>query len=377
MAILRIILSAGANGLGVFPSVAGPMFLAALVGAVLGVAATRRGARRTGKLVVVISVLTAIGAGAVIARHALVASAQGAPVNVISTLVPRLASTGAGPDETHIFTHVDGQELKLDIYKPRSTSSVLAPVAIHIHGGGWRAGGRADQAANLRWLADRGYLGISLDYVLSTPERATWNTAAPQVACGLSWIAAHAAKFGGDPGRLFMFGESAGGALALTTAYASAAGVAVSSCGGSVPAVRAVAAQVPALDPVALHQNADAVAGGRSRHMVNQYLGGTPVDHPDRARAVSSITYITPNAPPTLIFLADDDHLVPIEGALRFIDRATQTGVSMRIVRFPWADHSVGVPYYSVVNQAWLRMMRAHFCRYGGDAGATGCTGPG
>lgn len=353
-------------GTKIFTAAAGPFVVVALVGAMLALAAARRGARRTGAGLVIVGVLTAAAAGAVIGNHVRIAEANGVSIGILATVVPLTAGAGVTPNETHRYTQVDGQDLLLDIYRPKGSPGVPAPVAIYIHGGGWIAGDRAAKAANLRWLADHGYLGVSLDYVLATEEKATWRTATSQVACGLSWVALNASKYGGDPERLFVFGESAGGALALTTAYAAATGVATSSCGGLVPAVRAVAVQVPALDPVTLYQNPDPGAGGRARQMVTRYLGGTPMDHPDRARAVASATYITPKAPPTLMILSDNDRLVPIEGALQFIDRAMQAGVSLRVVRFPWADHGVAALYYSVVNQASLQMMRQYFCRHGG-----------
>jgi acetyl esterase len=359
---------AGSIGMWLFPPAAGLFLVNGLVGAMLALLATRRGPRRTGVVLTILGVLSSLAAGFVMSRHAQVAKANGVSLNLLATAVPRGAGSGA-PDETTAYMQADGQDLNVDIYRVKSSSGALAPIAIHIHGGGWNAGGRRDKAANLRWFADRGYLGVSLDYELSTPEKATWQTAASQLACGLSWIATHAASYGGDADRLFVFGESAGGALALTTAYAAAAGVAASSCGGQVPRVRAVAAQVPAVDPIGFYQNADPLQGRRSRQMMEQYLGGTPMAHPDRAQAVSPAGFITAQAPPTLIVLSNDDHLVPIEGALRLIERTKQAGVATRVVRFPWADHGAGVLFYSIVNQTWLQVMQQHFCRHGGGCG--------
>jgi acetyl esterase/lipase len=356
----------GTAAMTVFPLAAGSFLLIALGGVAVSLAVVRRGARRIGGVFAIVGLATAIAAVAVSARHASVAKANGVSLNLFATVVPRLINIAGAPDETLSYTQTGGQDLKLDIYRPKGSPGVLAPVLIHIHGGGWIAGDRRARAANLAWFADRGFLGVSLDYALATPENATWQTAAAQVGCGLSWVAVHATEFGGDPGRLFVFGESAGGALALTTSYAAATGSATSSCGGKVPTVRAVAAQVPALDPITFYKNPDSLQGPRAREMVRQYLGGTPQEHPDRARAVSSVSYVTAEAPPTLLFLSDNDHLVPIEGSLQFIDRVRQTSVPLRIVRFPFADHGVANLYYSIANQTWLQTMRQHFCRYGG-----------
>jgi acetyl esterase/lipase/peptidoglycan/LPS O-acetylase OafA/YrhL len=357
----------GSIGLWVFTALAGPLMLVALTGAVFALAAARRGARRAGVAIAIAGALTAMAGGVVVASQAGLAEKSGVRVNLLTTVVPRsFGGVSAVPDDTAVYTTAEGHDLRIDIYRPTSGGDTLAPVAIHIHGGGWTEGSRTVKAANLRWLAAHGYLAVSMDYVLATPSHPTWNTAGPQVTCALSWIAANATTYGGDPDRLFAFGESAGGTLALTTAYAAADDAAASSCGSKVPKIRAVAALAPPVDLDAFYQNADPLSGPRARLMVGWYLGGTPTAHPDRTRAVSPSTYITPAAPPTLIVLAEDDRLVPIAGALQFIDRVTQAGVPVRVLRFPLADHGASALFFSVVNQTWLQVLQQHFCGSGG-----------
>jgi len=359
----------GTAGSALLPLLAPQIVIVAIVGGALALAARRLGARRTGTMLAVAAAVAAASAAIVIGRHMRVASSNGARVNLLAALVPGGLGSAA-PDATVAYTRADGQELLLDIYRPNNAGTP-APIVFYIHGGGWILGDRTMQAANLRWFADRGYLAVSAEYVLATGTRATWETASSQVACALGWIALNAATYAADPKRVFAFGESAGGALALTISYAAAGGTATSSCGGTVPAVRAVAAEYPALDPVTFYENPDPLLRGIARQMVGQYLGGSPGEYPARAHAVASASYIIPQAPPTLIFIPDQDHLVPIAGALRFIDEATRAGVSVRTVRFPWADHAVNLQYHGVTNQAMVRIMEQHFCQHGGlcDAG--------
>jgi acetyl esterase/lipase len=359
----------GTAGSLLLPLFAPQIAAVAVVGGALSLVARRLGARRTGTLLAVLAVLAVASAGTVIGRHVYIASSNGARVNLLATVVPRGLGTGAA-DETVTFTRVDGQDLELDIYRPNNAPKTPVPIVFYIHGGGWILGDRRMQAANLRWFADRGYLAVSAEYVLATPTRPTWNTASSQVACALAWIAANAATFAADPERVFAFGESAGGALALTASYAAAGGTTMASCGGRVPTVRAVAAQYPAVDPVTFYDNPDPLLRGVARRMVGEYLGGSPSEHPARAHSVSSASYITPQAPPTIIFIPDNDHLVPIAGALAFIDEATRAGVPVRTVRFPWADHAVNLQYYGVTNQAMVQLMLQHFCQHGGPCGS-------
>ena len=356
----------GTAGTFVFPMFAGQLAVVSVAGGALGFLARRLGARRAGAVCAVLGLGGAMVAAAVIFRHARVAAANGASVNLLTTVVPRGLGGGGAPDATVTYTQVDGRDLEIDIYRPTGQGAARAPVVMYTHGGGWILGERNMRAASLRWFADRGFVAVSAQYVLATPGRPTWNTASAQIACALAWAARHAAEYGGDPDRIFAFGDSAGGALTLTTTYSAAAGVAESSCGGTMPKVRAVAAEYPAVDPVTFYENTNPLFASMARRMVGGYLGGSPREYPQRARSVSSVTYVTPAAPPTLIFLVENDHLVPIAGALEFIERAERAGVNVRTVRFPWADHAVNLQYYNVANQAMLQIMLQHFCRHGG-----------
>lgn len=359
----------GTAGTYVFTRFAGPAIPLMLIAVVVAIAATRAGSRRLAPVLALLGCLTLLGAWTVVARHLEVAHAHGIDVSAAAAMIPRGIGTGAQADETAAYTTTAGKQLLIDIFRSSARREGLAPVAMYIHGGGWILGTRSGQAANLRWLADRGFVAMSPDYSLATPEQATWNTAGSDVGCAVAWAVANAARYGGDPQRLFLYGESAGGALALNVAYATAARNAAYSCGAQAATVRAVAAQVPAVDPAIFYDNPDPIFGRLARRMVSRYLGGRPAEYPERARAVSSMTHVTPHAPPTLIVLSDGDHLVPVEGALRFVERARESNVALTVVRFPLADHGSALQYYSVFNQAWLRLLVQHFCRHGGACG--------
>src|SRR5215213_2506185 len=282
----------GTAGSAMLPLFAPQIVAMSLVGVGLAVAARRfgpstllPGTRRIGTALAIIGALGAAAAAIVVGGHLRAASNNGARVSLLAALVPGGLGS-ASPDATVSFTRVDGQDLELDIYRPKSAPGTLAPILFYIHGGGWILGDRKMQAANLRWFADRGYLAVSAEYVLANETRATWDTAGAQVACALGWIAAHAATYAADPERVFTFGESAGGALALTVGYAATAGKPMSSCGGTMPRVRAVSAEYPAVDPVTFYDNPNPLLGGMARQMVGQYLGGSPSEHPARAHAV-------------------------------------------------------------------------------------------
>jgi acetyl esterase len=138
----------------------------------------------------------------------------------------------------------------------------------------------------------------------------------------MSWVAANGAIFGGDAAQLSMFGDSAGGNLAINAAFMANHETLKSDCGGSIPRVRSVIATYPAVDPAGFYDDKDPLMGGAARMMAGDYTGGSPHQFPERYAAISSTATLSPDAPPTLIFVGDSDHLVPPKLTYQFVDRA-------------------------------------------------------
>ncbi len=100
------------------------------------------------------------------------------------------------------------------------TGIVNPPVILYFHGGGWVIANADVYDAGARGLAKQaGAIVVSVDY-RQAPEHkfpAAWDDA----LASYKWVIANAASLGGDPTRLALAGESAGGNLALATAVAA------------------------------------------------------------------------------------------------------------------------------------------------------------
>lgn len=323
-----------------------------------------------------------VAAGAVALFNAAALVAIGFPVaSVVSTTVHAGGSIDPvravglphrarrGPDLRPVFTTTpEGAPLHLSVWRPfpGTTSSDgsgpaalagtagRAPVLVWVHGGGWVTGSDLGQAAALTRWADRGWLVVSVEYGLDAPGRPTWDRAGPQVACALGRIATDAASLGGDPGRMVLGGDSAGGQLAVSVAYHAASGTQASSCGSAVPVPHAVAVEYPAVDLVDGYQH-----GARSpvpqfdaRWLAATYTGGSPAEVPERYRAISGAAALTPQAPPTLVLAAGRDSLVPLPGLQRFVAAARGAGVDTTLVTVPFADHAFDAIEGSLGSQA-------------------------
>jgi arylformamidase len=112
---------------------------------------------------------------------------------------------------------VDPNLLSLDIYG--SKASVRHPVIVMIHGGGWRGGDKASPGVadtKAACFVPLGYTFVSINYRLSPAVRHPVHV--QDVAKALAFVHNNITRYGGDPGRIFVMGHSAGAHLAALVA---------------------------------------------------------------------------------------------------------------------------------------------------------------
>ena len=108
-----------------------------------------------------------------------------------------------------------GGKLALRIYRPDDMPD--RPVTVFFHGGGFVICSLDTHDGMCRQICHRsGTVVVSVDYRMA-PEH-TFPAAPDDCLAALRWAAANAASFGGDPARIAVAGDSAGGNLAAVTA---------------------------------------------------------------------------------------------------------------------------------------------------------------
>ena len=110
----------------------------------------------------------------------------------------------------------DGVDLTVRIYWP-TISAEPRPVVVFFHGGGWVIGSIDSHEATVRSLAEQtGAIFVSVEYRLAPESR--FPAAPEDCYAATAWVAANAASIGGDPTRIAVAGDSAGGNLAAVVA---------------------------------------------------------------------------------------------------------------------------------------------------------------
>jgi para-nitrobenzyl esterase len=124
--------------------------------------------------------------------------------------------------------------LTVNVWRPADTGAGPRPVLVWVHGGGFTTGASGLPSYDCaRLCAEQGVVVVSFNYrlgalgflVLDDPSVST-NCGLTDQVLALRWLADNAAAFGGDPGNVTVFGESAGaGSILHLLASPDAAGL--------------------------------------------------------------------------------------------------------------------------------------------------------
>ncbi len=217
------------------------------------------------------------------------------------------------------FAEVEGQALKLDIYRPADEG--VYPLILHVHGGGWSVGGRAGNAAGFASYVAQGFVVADIDYRLAPAS--PYPAACDDVRTAARWLLAHGGEYGADASRMGGLGYSAGAHLVemLITEANTPLRCAV-GWGGPTDMTR---------EPVTHPYRGYAWA----------FMSACPTEEPALYAEVSPVTRLTAWTPPILHIHGDADGVVPVHHAHLLAEAAVRVGAPVEIIIQAGGGHCV------------------------------------
>jgi len=217
------------------------------------------------------------------------------------------------------LAYAPGPRHGVDVYRPRAPGP--HPVVVFFYGGSWDSGSRRDYRFIGQTLAAQGVLTFIPDYRLYPEVR--YPAFLEDNALAVRWAEDHAADYGGDPGKLFLMGHSAGAynavMLSVDRRWLAAVGM------DPRRDLRGTIGLAGPYDFLPLHSEELKIIFG-----------------PEKSRPdTQPINHVDGHAPPLLLMDDSKDKVVDPGNATRMAARVRAAGGEAQAVIFPGLSHAL------------------------------------
>ena len=211
------------------------------------------------------------------------------------------------PDAVIPYKTTEQGELNLYVFYPdHQKPEQPTPAIVFFFGGGWVSGSPSQFYPQCAYLASRGMVAIAADYRTKQKHGTSPQECVKDGKSALRWIRAHAAELGIAPDKLAAGGGSAGGHVAAATALLDSY-----NDDNDDLSVSCVPDALVLFNPVF-----DNGPGGYGYDRVQTYW-----------ETFSPMNNIDADAPPTIVFLGTEDHLIPVATAEKYQQHMQEAGV--------------------------------------------------
>jgi acetyl esterase/lipase len=263
----------------------------------------------------------------------------------------RLAGTLGPPPTFANLDYTGRRDLKqtLDLYVPTGLTNP-APLAIFIHGGGWRFGNKGFAMSFCDTLFANGYVVADINYRLSGDS--LFPAQVFDCKAAVRWLKARARTFNIDTCRVAVIGESAGAHLA--SLLGTSAGVDNLEDFGlgsrtTTSRVHAVIALYPAIDFLQMDGHSPSVPPDSCSNPLIHDAPNSPESEllgcqisicPDRVRFANPITYIDATDPPFKLYHGTFDCTSPPYQSVLMDSALRAANVFSSLTLVPHAQHA-------------------------------------
>lgn len=237
------------------------------------------------------------------------------------------------------FSHVT-LDLKMDIMRPfpdqNQEEAKVYPCIIWICGGAWIQMDRHAHLPNFIELVRQGYVIASVDYRDSNQVKFPGQL--EDIKAAVRYLRAHAQRYGINPKKIGVMGESAGGHLTAmlavtgehkeydTGAYLEYSSAVSAACPWYLPCDFS---QMPPRDDISLAMSPESLL-----------IGDSPRRQPELAKKASPLSFIDSHTPPFLLLHGTKDDVVPYAQSEVMYEALTQAGIETTLIGIEGANHA-------------------------------------
>jgi acetyl esterase/lipase len=229
------------------------------------------------------------------------------------------------------YKNINGKSLQIDLYRLKGLSG-KSPLLVFIHGGSWKWGKRSDYLVYLVDYAKRGYITATVTYRLLNDG--PYPNCIVDINDAVDWFFRNGDNYGYDTSRIALIGGSAGGHLAMLSAY----GWNGSTQNNDSAAIPVYHHKIKAV--VDIYGPADLTTEyARNHKLISPLIGHSYEERPDLFLEASPVHYIDKDDPPTMILQGTADELLPVSQSDNLKKKLEESGVTCVYYRLPGWPH--------------------------------------
>lgn len=216
--------------------------------------------------------------------------------------------------------------LAADVYLPHSKTK--RPALLLVHGGAWQAGAKESLHQWGFFLAEAGYVAVSVSYRLSTPETSTWPYVLDDIQAAYDFLLNHEEEWQVERDRIGVIGASAGAHLATLFAL-------------TPPSQAHIKAAVGVYGVYDLKKWWEYTQIARNDNPVGKLMGNTPATLPEAFRSASPSYQISGNEHTRFFIIwGEEDEIVPCEDqSVLFVQKLKDAQIHVETLLIPDKGH--------------------------------------
>jgi acetyl esterase/lipase len=231
-----------------------------------------------------------------------------------------------------VYSTIGNHKMKLDLATPKEGKGPF-PAVICVHGGAWRMGNKKELREWIEYLAEEGFVAVSVGYRL-VPD-CVWPEPLDDCQTAVKWLRANAEKYQVDPKKIGAMGFSAGGHLVSFLGMLDKASEQEKK--DKIELSSKVQCVVNFFGPCDLCYYGDDETAQNA--IFKPMLGYRFKENSEVYKKASPLSYITKETAPFLILHGTEDRLVPIDQSRKLAEKLKDCGVSAKLMEFKGEDH--------------------------------------